>query len=57
MYLYLKFYFVMLFQGSQFFQNYEMDLRIPHLGDGSFSICRYKLLLCCYCVSIYFSLV
>ena len=29
-----------LFQNSAFFQNYDLDLKVPKLGDGSFSICR-----------------
>ncbi|XP_076464763.1 ribosomal protein S6 kinase alpha-5-like [Babylonia areolata] len=32
--------FPSLFKNSPFFQQYDLDLRIPALGDGSFSICR-----------------
>ena len=31
---------VVWFQNSTFFQQYDLDLKIPALGDGSFSICR-----------------
>lgn len=29
-----------MFQGSPFFQNYEINLQEEVLGDGSYSICR-----------------
>lgn len=28
------------FKNSQFFQHYDIDMKIPKLGDGAFSICR-----------------
>ncbi|XP_059145351.1 ribosomal protein S6 kinase alpha-5-like, partial [Physella acuta] len=28
------------FKNSPFFQKYELDMRVPVLGDGTFSICR-----------------
>ncbi|KAJ8678907.1 hypothetical protein QAD02_014694 [Eretmocerus hayati] len=28
------------FEGSTFFQQYELDPRVPALGDGSYSVCR-----------------